>query len=166
VVPPVATGTSDSTSEATGGVVTVSDGPTTGSEATTGAEEETVEGEEVVHTTRYFKLKNNTTEKLTVYLQYRTVNDEEAWLWLPGDPDAADADALVFELEPGEETYLEDDEWTINASRVRFWAVSATGVEWNKYQSEDLWLVPEMDAEGTHVYTAKEMGTFRYVFGK
>jgi hypothetical protein len=45
---------------------------------------------------------------------------------------------------------------------VRLWAVSAKK-SWNEYRTSDLWLVPETDDSGEHVYLAPEVGTFTYV---
>ena len=72
---------------------------------------------------------------------------------------------LRFDLKPGQETYLEDEGWTINASRVRIWAVAESGKEWNDYKTKELWLVPEADKAGKHVYLAAEMGSHTLPFG-
>jgi hypothetical protein len=117
------------------------------------------EPEEAVQTRRYLKVKNATAEKLTVFLRYCTQNTADEWKWYP-----ASGDAVSFELDPGEESYLEHEGWTVNASRVRIWGETASGVLMDEYQDEDLWLVPETDGEGYHNYSAPEMEDFTFTF--
>jgi hypothetical protein len=112
-------------------------------------------------TCRYLRVKNNTGEKLTVYLQYRTWTTKRCYAWYPADPATSDQ-VLVFEIAPGAETDLYHDNWRINASRARLWAESATG-EWNEYEGKDLWLV-EADKSGEHYYYGDAMETFTFTF--
>jgi hypothetical protein len=108
---------------------------------------------------RYLKVKNGTRERLKVYVQYRALTSRDEWKWYPVEPEQADK-AIAYVLEPGEETYLDDDDFRINASRVRIWAVSASGDRWDEYKNEDLWLVPETTADGNHCYEADEIETY------
>jgi hypothetical protein len=111
---------------------------------------------------RYLQVKNDTGEKLTIYVQIRTeVNN--AFTWLPADPETSKR-ALVFELQPGEDVYLPNSGDYLNGCRLRLWAKSASGLEWTDYKEEDLWLVPECNAKGEHFYNAAEMETFSYTF--
>jgi hypothetical protein len=111
---------------------------------------------------RYLRLKNDTSEKLTIYVQVRTeVNN--AFTWLPADPETSKR-ALVFELQPGEDGYLPHDGDNINGCRVRLWAKSASGLEWTDYKDEDLWLVPECNDKGERFYYTSGMETLSYSF--
>src|SRR5262245_5535428 len=122
------------------------------------------ESEPVVQmqTRRFLQVTNETGENLTVCVQYRTVTDQNNWRWYPADPSAS-AEALVYELAPGATAYLEDEGWQIRASRVRIWAVAASGQAWMQYRGEDLWLVPETH-NGIQCYPAPEMETFPFTF--
>jgi hypothetical protein len=111
-------------------------------------------------TQRYLQVKNDTGEKLTVYVQYRTFTDKGTWRWYP----AKSEEALAYELDPGETTCLADEGWQIRASRVRIWAVAGeSGHTWDQYEKEDLWLVPET-FRGIQCYEAEEMETFTFTF--
>ena len=44
------------------------------------------------------------------------------------------------------------------------WAESAGGVRWDEYRNRDLWLVPETDAQGNHVYLASDMESHVFRF--
>jgi hypothetical protein len=117
-------------------------------------------------TQRYLKIKNETNETLTVFVQYRTQVNGEQWLWLPADPKKS-ADAVPLQVPPGKEIYAEVDKNRILCSRARLWAkASSKGTEWLEYKDQDLWLVPEVDKENPreHVYFAPEAQTFRFVF--
>jgi hypothetical protein len=62
---------------------------------------------------RYLRIKNDTDQKITVYLQYRTWTTKQRFIWYPALP--AGDKALVFEIEPGAETDLDHDGWQIPA---------------------------------------------------
>lgn len=111
-------------------------------------------------TCRYLRLKNETGQKLTVYLQYRTQTTDGKYRWYPEAPATA-TKALVFQLKPGAESELYHDDWQINACRVRIWAVAADGSEWLDYKDTDLWLV-EADDAGERYYQGSEMETFTF----
>jgi hypothetical protein len=118
------------------------------------------EPEEAVQTRRYLKVKNDTGEKLTVWLRYRTLTTDGEWRWYPGEWEKP----LCYELDPGEETYLSHEGWKVNASRVRIWAETPSGEQLDQYQDEDLWLVPEEDGEGKHSYSAPQIEDFTFTF--
>jgi hypothetical protein len=119
--------------------------------------------EEVMQVQCHLRVKNDTKEKLKVYVQYRTAGDDGEWAWLPADPKASEK-AVVYELEPGEEAVLGDRGQAITASRVRVWAVAeASGSEWLDNKDADLWLVPEAD-DGQRYYHAAEMDSYTVTF--
>src|SRR5262249_36600818 len=108
-------------------------------------------------TTRYIRVANATKEKLTVYLQVKTQDESEEWVWYPAQPGADDV--LAFELEPGQAADLSDGDWAVNGSRVRLWAASASR-EYLAFRDKDLWLVPETNDEGYHGYESADVQTF------
>jgi hypothetical protein len=129
-----------------------------------GSEEDASEGDLPMQVSRYLRVLNETGDKLTVYVQYRTATDDGDWVWRPGTPGSDDAVAFVFE--PGEIASLVLDEQgtTINGTRVRIWAVSQSGKEYFEHKDEDLWLVPETNAENEHLYYAADMQPFTMAF--
>jgi hypothetical protein len=114
---------------------------------------------------RYLYLKNTTGRNLTLYLQYRTKTEKGDWQWYPADPRESE-EPLRFELKPGQETFLEDDGWTIRASRVRMWASADGGNSWNEYKDADLWLVPEVNGDGYHRYDAPQVEVYPVTVGR
>jgi hypothetical protein len=117
------------------------------------------EPEEVTQNRRYLKVKNDTGEKLTVWVRYRTQTVRDEWKWYP-----AGDEALCYELAPGQETYLSHEGWRVNASRVRIWAQTASGEQMDEYKDKDLWLVPEEDDDGEHTYLAAHLEDFTFTF--
>src|SRR5271170_7777665 len=78
---------------------------------------------------RTLTVKNDTKEKLTVFVYYRTKTEQAEWIWLPGGPESAKP--LAYTLAPGQEAILRDKGKPIMASRVRFWAVNVkSGISW------------------------------------
>jgi hypothetical protein len=112
---------------------------------------------------RFLRLKNATGGKLTVYLQYRTELTSGKMKWYPADPQTSPK-PLTFVLNDKADTYLTDEDWSIQASRVRIWAVSERGEEWGEFKDKDLWLVPEVDQTGHHCYSAPARETFTHTF--
>jgi hypothetical protein len=108
---------------------------------------------------RYLRVKNDTGQKLTVWVRYRAPGEDGNWAWLPGD-----SDAVEYELGPGEETYLALDDQRLSASRVRIWAETADGRQMDEYREQDLWLVPEKDDNDEHWYYGAEMEDFTFTF--
>jgi hypothetical protein len=122
----------------------------------------------VLQTQRYLKIKNETNEILTVFVQYRTEVQPDEWVWLPADPKKS-TNAVTQQVLPGKEIYAEVDKNRILSSRVRLWAkANSKGTEWLEYKDQDLWLVPEIDKEDPkrqrHFYFAPETQTFTFVF--
>jgi hypothetical protein len=107
--------------------------------------------------TRRLRVANATNEKLTVYLQVKTQNDQDEWVWFPSQPGRDRV--LAYELEPGQAADLMDGKWEVNGSRARLWAVGANQ-EYVAFRDKDLWLVPEMNDEGYHGYDAADIQTF------
>lgn len=110
---------------------------------------------------RYLKVKNDTDATLTIFFQYRTLV-KDAFTWLPATP-AEGAEAVSFEIMAGEDVQVKMGEEALSASRVRLWATSEKE-KWLTYKTRDLWLVPEKNEEGDHVYPAETQETFRFTF--
>lgn len=113
-------------------------------------------------TRRLLQVTNTTDAPITVHVQFRGLQEDGRWAWLPTDP-AVSQDALTFQLAAGQAGYLEHDNAAITASRVRIWAESASR-QWTEYQNEDLWLVSEVDDSGQRAYFAEEMQAFPFTF--
>jgi hypothetical protein len=113
--------------------------------------------EEALQTERYLQIHNATDKPVKVFLRYRTADTSPRGVWLPGDPETSKP--FVFEVAPGQASYLEDNGRRITASRIRFWVESASGT-WDEFKDKDLWLVPETDGQGRHVYRSREIETF------
>ena len=75
-------------------------------------------------TTRKLRVTNATTEKLTVYVQVKTQNQDDQWVWYPARP--GKDEVLAYQLKPGQTVDLTDGDWEVNGSRARIWAVSAS----------------------------------------
>ena len=71
---------------------------------------------------RYLKIKNETKETLTVFIQYRTQSQPDTWVWRPGDPKKS-SESITQSIPPGKEIYAEVDKNRILSSRVRLWAL-------------------------------------------
>jgi hypothetical protein len=109
-------------------------------------------------TTRFLQVGNATKEPLTVFLQYRTVDPNGDWSWVPAEPGSTEV--LSYKLTPGQVADLHESDWRIHASRVRLWAVS-DAQQFRRFQEQDLWLVPETDDEGNHGYSAPAIQTYQ-----
>jgi hypothetical protein len=109
-------------------------------------------------TQRAMQVKNNSGKQVTVFLQYRTQQESGDFVWMPADPEKSTM-TVSFVLKPGEVRDLQTSNGPIAASRVRFWAV-AKGRKWVQFKAKDLWLVPEVGADGEHRYEGEEMDTF------
>jgi hypothetical protein len=109
---------------------------------------------------RFLKVKNDTGEKLTIFVQYIMPNDKGEPVWAPGEPGSDKA--ITLELEPGKDTYVEVDGKKLSSVAVRVWAVGEKG-KYLDYKDQDLVLVPA-DKNGQHVYLATEVKTMTFVF--
>jgi hypothetical protein len=114
---------------------------------------------------RILQIKNDTGQKLTVWVQYRTQAGGMEFSWLPANPEESDQ-AVAYELNPGEETCLETDGGLLSASRVRIWAESEDGQTWDQHKGEDLWLVTEDHGDQGRFYYGEEMETFTFTFSR
>ena len=114
---------------------------------------------------RFLFVENATEGKLTLYVQFYTQKDGE-WAWTPGSPDEKDSETVKMEIEADEAVNLTADDTPVSAAKVRIWAVSTGGAEWNEYKTQDLLLVPEEDDQGERFYLAEEIDTFTYTFSK
>jgi hypothetical protein len=109
--------------------------------------------------TRFLRVANYTDTPITLNLQFEAQTSDGNWQWVPGDPSSADQ-TETFELAAGEITDLFDNDWRINASRVRIWATTASGDNRLPFKDRDLWLVPEKDDQGAPGYESREIQTF------
>src|SRR5262249_9662073 len=116
--------------------------------------------EKPAQTRRYLTVRNDTDAKATVRVQYRAKTEEGIWVWVPAAPEDGDR-ALTFEVEAGKSLTLEVGGKKLAASRVRLWAEAADG-KWLQHKDRDLWLVPETDDSGEHVYFAPQVETFTF----
>ncbi len=115
------------------------------------------------HDRRFLRVKNETSQKLTVYVQYETMTDKGSWSWFPDTPDKKRA--VIFPLTAGAQAEVDDDSFPINARRVRIWAAAADGTKLQDYRNQDLWLVADTEGFG-RTYVAPQGETYLYVFRK
>ena len=117
----------------------------------------TGDSESAFQVERFLRIKNDSGEKLTVFLQVRTRNDRGEWVWSPEAP-GSKAKVMTFDLEAGKTLDLTGK---VSASRVRLWARSEAA-SFMDYANQDLWLVPETTNSGEHRYQAGQMQTFTF----
>jgi len=115
----------------------------------------------VPQTTRFLQVANATQEPVKLHVQYRAKSESGDFAWFPAAPGGG-GEPMTFELAPGEQAALADNDWRLNASRVRIWADSPSK-QWTQFKDQDLWLVPEVNEVGTHAYLAKDTQVFSYV---
>jgi hypothetical protein len=107
---------------------------------------------------RYLQVINDTGKQVEFTIQYYTKNQSGRWAWFPVSP-KRESRGVAFDIAPGDTTFLEHKGRKLSASRIRFWIRSTDG-EYTEYRDKDLWLVPEVDSVGNHVYFADAMQTF------
>jgi hypothetical protein len=112
---------------------------------------------------RFLRIRNQTGEGLTVWVQYRTRDENGNWSWLPADPRQSD-DATEFQIPAAQTAFLSVHGERLHASRVRMWAMTDSGRTFTAFAESDLWLVPEVGPDGQHWYLGARMGTFSYTF--
>ena len=117
----------------------------------------TGDSESAFQVERFLRIKNDSGEKLTVFLQVRTRNDRGEWVWSPEAP-GSKAKVMTFDLEAGKTLDLTGK---VSASRVRLWARSEAA-SFMDYANQDLWLVPETTGNGEHRYQASQMQTYTF----
>ena len=105
---------------------------------------------------------NLTGERLHLVVKFRTTNEYDQWVWVPSDPQ--DQNGLQFIFEPDEEGVLSYDDMPMAGNRCRILARTDSGRTWTTMWRDDFWLVPEVDAQGRHVYYADKVRTGVYRF--
>jgi hypothetical protein len=119
----------------------------------------------IQQTERYLKIKNNTGDRLRVYVQHYSMTAGGEWAWLPDRP-GENLAPFGYDFEPGEEAVLGNAQGNLAAHCVRVWARSPSGLEWADYRNADLYLVPEQDANGDRYYVAPDRETFTFSFDR
>lgn len=105
---------------------------------------------------RYLRIVNTSNEVIKVHVRYETWTTDKAWKWFP----TAAEESVVYTFKPGESSYLDDDDFKINAREVRLWAKGET-VQWNGHRDKALRLAPDAGYRAT-----KGMATFTFTFNK
>ncbi len=118
----------------------------------------------VWQTTRFLRVANSTNKPVTMKVYYFTKVQDADYSWFPADPDAPDAQCVTYDLNPGEVCDLQDNDWKLNATKVRIEAESE-GRKWTRFSKNDLWLVPETDDQGNHGYVAPDIEVFTFTLG-
>jgi hypothetical protein len=144
----------------TGGTIVTTTGGTESQGGTVESIEQQTSARAVRQDRRYVRVKNDTGERLTVYLRYHTFTKEGSWKWFPENQD----EAVVFELDAGQEADLSHGDWPISANRIRIWGTTASGHDMTEYRDQDLWLVEETNGE--RCYFASDAETFTFAFGR
>jgi hypothetical protein len=104
---------------------------------------------------RFLTIRNSTGEDLTVDVQYFVLNDQNEWAWLPNPPGGGQT--MRYTIANDALTNLLVDNNRVAANRVRIWATSASGRQWNGFRDRDLMLV-------TEPYNSQEIGAFTFTF--
>jgi hypothetical protein len=112
-------------------------------------------GNDNMQSLRYLTIKNSTGEDLTVNVQFLVLNDQNEWAWLPNPPGGPQV--MRYTIADGALTNLLVNNNRVAANRVRIWATSASGKQWNGFRDRDLMLVPEP-------YNSQEIGAFTFTF--
>lgn len=113
---------------------------------------------------RYLAVKNDTNEKLIVFVQYNTfAKSTQSWQWYPQTPPSPEA--VAYAIPTGLLVALRHDDWPVNARCIRIWARSEGGTEFNEYRDRDLWIV-ERQENGERYYMAPSGETFTFTFAK
>lgn len=107
--------------------------------------------------TRYLVVENRSSEKVILLLQYRSLNSEGKYAWVPGEPGQSNT-GKRFELEAGKRYNLLDGDFRIHASRVRLLARTESGTVLLDSWKTDHWLVQD-DGAGQRSYRAARMET-------
>jgi hypothetical protein len=110
---------------------------------------------------RFLKVKNDSGENLKVFVQFVVKTEDGDGVWVPGMPGTEQA--FSFDLANGEEQFVEFNGKKVASPVVRIWGVSAKG-QFLQYRDSDLWLVPETDQMGQHVYLSNDVRTFTFAF--
>ncbi len=104
---------------------------------------------------RQLFVRNNTGERLCVWLQYRDVNFSTnifQWYYPTNDK------TKFYEMAPGQQTFLNYNGSKIGAQRIRIWASSLDSKStWEKYKDEDYELAPRDGYIGSY-----ETGPFTF----
>jgi hypothetical protein len=96
---------------------------------------EVVDNAVVPQTTRSLRVANGTDQAVTFYVQY-LADDGGTPTWFPA------AGPVGVEIAAGETADIVDNDWRVNAAKVRIWA-KAGDREWVAFKDKDLDLVPE-----------------------
>ncbi|MBY0527274.1 MAG: hypothetical protein K2R98_28015 [Gemmataceae bacterium] len=113
--------------------------------------------------TRYLAVKNETDERLTVYVYYRTWTDKGNWVWYPADPSNSER-AIKLVLGPGQSEWVYDGNWSVHANKVRIWAEgSKSGLRLGD-KDRDFYLVKKRDDDGYRYYYSSKVGSYVYKF--
>jgi hypothetical protein len=110
---------------------------------------------------RYLRVTNETDDTITVFLRYRTQDEDGTWIWAPSPP--GEEDVLSYDIEPGETLDLTDpdlDDARIATSGIRFWAESED-TEYTMWKDQTLWVVP-LDRDGKRRYRSPVIQTFHF----
>jgi hypothetical protein len=106
--------------------------------------------------TRFLRITNQRADQVKIFVTYEAQTSDGEWAWFP------DGDPLAVDVAADQTVDLVDNNWRVNARRVRIWYQSPTGT-WDKFKEQDLWLVSEVDDEGTLGYYAPQAQIFDFV---
>jgi hypothetical protein len=109
---------------------------------------------------RLLKVANDTKEPVTVYLQYETLDNENQWIWVPGNGEK-DGRLGPYTIAAGQSLYLKHQGVIVYACRATLTASSRSGRSWTGAAEKDRWLVEE-NARGERVYQGNEPETYTW----
>ena len=109
--------------------------------------------------TRFFRVVNATNKPLKIFIRYETEIADGEFQWYPDKQ----KQPVSLQLAPNEDVDIFDGNWGVHASQVFVWA-ETDGKKWSQFKDKTLLLVPEVDADGKHIYEAPVRDVFTYTF--
>lgn len=109
------------------------------------------------------KVRNATREPLVVWVQVYGKGDAAGpgWRWEPGSDRPL---AMAYLIQPGDQPALisasGDKTKAVQGVKARLWAESESGLRWESYRNDDLWMVAVNSGNGKREYRAQDIEDF------
>jgi hypothetical protein len=110
-------------------------------------------------TQRFLNVRNEREDRVKVFVQFINTNGLNV---TPVNPGLFEQ-PMSFDLDPGQNTFVQHLGQRIATNRVRIWGVTADGKTIGN-PNQDIFVVPLVVTGGVPGYLAPEMNTYTYVF--